>query len=202
MPSRPARLALTGAASAATGGRDPIDILVVGDSFSAGNGATDDQGVEQTYGPDGCRRSRVNWSEKYAAALRVGGQPVRLSPGPTVPGAAFPGPRTRGPLTSSRRAAGAATAGGPAVGAATASWRAAGAGTREAGTSQSRVAPPSPPGLAALSSDDRRCGGRHCAPVSRSQTSAQRHPNSPRSIRPGGHAGGLDARADVVGERR
>ncbi|MEO5652786.1 MAG: hypothetical protein ABIN79_08265 [Marmoricola sp.] len=94
MPSRLARLALTlaasamvtgllvapsaVAASAAVNGGDPIDILVLGDSYSAGNGATDDQGVEQTYGPDGCRRSRVNWSEKYAAALRAGGQPVRL----------------------------------------------------------------------------------------------------------------------------
>jgi lysophospholipase L1-like esterase len=66
------------AASAATGGGDPIDILVLGDSYSAGNGATDDQGVEQTYGPDGCRRSRVNWSEKYAAALRASGHSVRL----------------------------------------------------------------------------------------------------------------------------
>ena len=95
MPSRLNRLALTLAAStlltgllvapasvaasaAAVGGGDPIDILVLGDSYSAGNGATDDQGAEQTYGPDGCRRSRVNWSEKYAAALRAGGQPVRL----------------------------------------------------------------------------------------------------------------------------
>ena len=94
MPSRLARLALilttsalvggllvaptSMAASAATAGRDPIDILVLGDSYSAGNGATDDQGVEQTYGPDGCRRSRMNWSEKYAAALRASGQPVRL----------------------------------------------------------------------------------------------------------------------------
>ena len=94
MPSRLARLALTltasalvtgvlvapatVAASAATAVREPLDILVLGDSYSAGNGATDDQGVEQTYGPDGCRRSRVNWSEKYAAALRATGQPVRL----------------------------------------------------------------------------------------------------------------------------
>ncbi|CAN5450026.1 hypothetical protein BH10ACT10_BH10ACT10_07630 [soil metagenome] len=65
-------------ASAAGSGADPIDILVLGDSYSAGNGATYDQGAEQTYGPDGCRRSRVNWSEKYAAALRAGGRSVRL----------------------------------------------------------------------------------------------------------------------------
>lgn len=29
---------------------------------------TDDSGATQTYGPDGCFRSRVNWGEKYAAA--------------------------------------------------------------------------------------------------------------------------------------
>ena len=94
MSSRLVRLALTlttsalvagllvvptaGAASAAAAARAPIDILVLGDSYSAGNGATDDNGAEQTYGPDGCRRSRVNWSEKYAAALRAKGQPVNL----------------------------------------------------------------------------------------------------------------------------
>lgn len=59
-------------------GDQVLDILVLGDSYSAGNGATDDQGAVQTYGPDGCRRSRVNWSEKYAAALRQQGQQVRL----------------------------------------------------------------------------------------------------------------------------
>ena len=58
-----------------------LDVLVLGDSYAAGNGATDDQGVEQTYGPDGCRRSRVNWGEKYAAALAPG----RLSGGPGQP---------------------------------------------------------------------------------------------------------------------
>ena len=93
MPSRPARLALfltastvvagllvapTSVAASAATGKAPSDILVLGDSYSAGNGATDDRGAEQTYGPDGCRRSRVNWSEKYAAALRAAGQPVNL----------------------------------------------------------------------------------------------------------------------------
>ncbi|MCW2833122.1 MAG: hypothetical protein JWN68_1075 [Nocardioides sp.] len=104
MRSRPARLALTLAASglvsglvsgllvapsagaavqataatAAAVGDDTLDILVLGDSYSAGNGATDEKGAAQTYGPKGCFRSRVNWGEKYAAALRAGGQPVRL----------------------------------------------------------------------------------------------------------------------------
>ncbi len=58
---------------------DALDVLVLGDSYSAGNGATDDQGAEQTYGPDGCRRSQVNWGEKYAAALRQSGYQVRLT---------------------------------------------------------------------------------------------------------------------------
>ena len=94
MAPRPTRLAFALTASAlvagllaaptastaapAPGGDDTIDILVLGDSYSAGNGATDEQGAPQSYGPDGCRRSRVNWSEKYAAALRATGQPVRL----------------------------------------------------------------------------------------------------------------------------
>ena len=93
MAPRPARLALTllscvvvagllfaapQQAVAASSAPDPIDILVLGDSYSAGNGATDDQGAVQDYGPDGCRRSRVNWSEKYAATLRASGRPVRL----------------------------------------------------------------------------------------------------------------------------
>ena len=99
MRHSPARLALTLAAGALTTGAlvapapssalaappgaaaaddGVLDILVLGDSYAAGNGATDDQGAVQTYGPAGCRRSRVNWGEKYAAMLRAGGQPVRL----------------------------------------------------------------------------------------------------------------------------
>ncbi len=94
MTLRPARLALTltasvllagmliaptaGTAGALPSADDSIDILVLGDSYSAGNGATDEQGAVQGYGPDGCRRSSVNWGEKYAAALRASGQPVRL----------------------------------------------------------------------------------------------------------------------------
>jgi len=55
-----------------------LDVLVLGDSYAAGNGATDDLGAEQTYGPDGCLRSRVNWGEKYAATLRSAGYRVSL----------------------------------------------------------------------------------------------------------------------------
>lgn len=70
--------ALAAPPSAAAADDGVLDILVLGDSYAAGNGATDDQGAVQTYGPAGCRRSRVNWGEKYAAMLRAGGQPVRL----------------------------------------------------------------------------------------------------------------------------
>lgn len=108
MPARPTRLALTATASALVAAllvapsgpvtasdvpsstatnaassdraraEDTLDVLVLGDSYSAGNGATDDEGRPQTYGPDGCFRSRVNWGEKYAAALRAAGRDVRL----------------------------------------------------------------------------------------------------------------------------
>ena len=102
MPSRPARLAFSATASAlvaallvapapttaaatsstataaASAADDTLDILVLGDSYSAGNGAADDQGAAQLYGPEGCFRSRANWGERYAAALRAQGRSVRL----------------------------------------------------------------------------------------------------------------------------
>ena len=57
----------------------PLDIVLLGDSYSAGNGATNDAGEPETYGPAGCFRSRVNWAEKYAAALRAQGRTVTLA---------------------------------------------------------------------------------------------------------------------------
>lgn len=54
-------------------GPAPLDVLVVGDSYSAGNGASG-----ATYGPADCYRNTTTWSEKYAAALRAQGQPVDL----------------------------------------------------------------------------------------------------------------------------
>ena len=57
---------------------EPLDIVLLGDSYSAGNGATDDAGQAQTYGPTDCYRSRVNWTEKYAAALRAEGRTVTV----------------------------------------------------------------------------------------------------------------------------
>ena len=60
------------AAPAAPG--QPLDVLVIGDSYSAGNGATG-----ATYGPAGCYRNTTHWSERYAAGLRAQGLTVNLA---------------------------------------------------------------------------------------------------------------------------
>ena len=67
-----ASLAPAQAAPAAAG--QSLDVLVVGDSYSAGNGATG-----TTYGPAGCYRNTTHWSEKYAAGLRTQGYAVSLA---------------------------------------------------------------------------------------------------------------------------
>ncbi len=58
---------------------EPLDIVLLGDSYSAGNGATNDAGQAETYGPTNCYRSRVNWAERYATALREQGYTVNLA---------------------------------------------------------------------------------------------------------------------------
>lgn len=52
-------------AAAQEAGRTPLKVLLLGDSYSAGNGATDDAGDRTYYGPKGCYRSRDNWAERY-----------------------------------------------------------------------------------------------------------------------------------------
>ena len=67
--------ALVPAADAAPPGTgQSLDVLVVGDSYSAGNGATG-----TTYGPKDCYRNSTHWSEKYAAGLRTQGYTVALT---------------------------------------------------------------------------------------------------------------------------
>lgn len=51
-----------------------IDVLVVGDSYSAGNGASG-----TTYGPSGCYRNTTSWAERYAAGLRARGHTVSVA---------------------------------------------------------------------------------------------------------------------------
>ncbi len=45
----------------------PYEVVLVGDSYSAGNGAA------HYYGPDGCYRSHANWAEKYMSWLNQSG---------------------------------------------------------------------------------------------------------------------------------
>ncbi|WP_323791095.1 hypothetical protein [Nocardioides sp.] len=58
---------------------EPLDIVLLGDSYSAGNGATNEAGQAETYGPTNCYRSKVNWAEKYAVAIRAKGIEVNLA---------------------------------------------------------------------------------------------------------------------------
>ena len=51
---------------------DRVDIVVLGDSYSSGNGAG------AYYGPQGCYRSAAGWAEHYARALRSAGMDVAL----------------------------------------------------------------------------------------------------------------------------
>lgn len=52
-------------ADAQVAGRTPLKVVLLGDSYSAGNGATDDAGNRDYYGPKDCYRSRSNWAERY-----------------------------------------------------------------------------------------------------------------------------------------
>jgi hypothetical protein len=55
-----------------------MKIVLVGDSYSAGNGARDSSGDRDYYGPGGCYRSHSNWAEKYAHSLRDAGYNITL----------------------------------------------------------------------------------------------------------------------------
>jgi lysophospholipase L1-like esterase len=50
----------------------PVKIIVLGDSYAAGNGAG------FYYGPQGCYRSQTGWVEQYAGGLRAAGYQVTL----------------------------------------------------------------------------------------------------------------------------
>lgn len=64
------------AAQAADTTAKPLKIILVGDSYSAGNGARDANGDRDYYGPSGCYRSRSNWAEQYVAGLGAKGYNV------------------------------------------------------------------------------------------------------------------------------
>lgn len=65
--------------SAAPGDPTPpqtLKVVLLGDSYSAGNGARDANGDRDYYGPEGCYRSRSNWAEKYVDTLQASGYSV------------------------------------------------------------------------------------------------------------------------------
>lgn len=57
-------VAVAGPAEGQVGLHGPLKVVLIGDSYSAGNGAG------SYYGPRGCYRSRTNWAERYVAELR------------------------------------------------------------------------------------------------------------------------------------
>lgn len=50
--------------------RQPLKVVLLGDSYTAGNGARDVDGDRDYYGPAGCYRSGSNWGEQYVDSLR------------------------------------------------------------------------------------------------------------------------------------
>lgn len=67
-----------GAPAAAADSTRPLHVLLLGDSYSAGNGARTAGGDRDYRGIKGCYRSPENWATKYVDWLRATGQPVRF----------------------------------------------------------------------------------------------------------------------------
>src|SRR5680860_656753 len=62
----------------APGGAQPLTVLLMGDSYTAGNGARDDAGEPAYYGPERCMRSTNTWGEQYANIMENNGYAVTL----------------------------------------------------------------------------------------------------------------------------
>lgn len=56
----------------------PLTVLLMGDSYTAGNGARTDAGERAYYGPDKCMRSTATWGEQYGHMLEARGYAVTL----------------------------------------------------------------------------------------------------------------------------
>ncbi len=55
---------------------NPLKVVLLGDSYSAGNGAVDAEGGRNYYGPSGCYRSPTNWAGQYTDWLGTQGYNV------------------------------------------------------------------------------------------------------------------------------
>lgn len=54
-------------------GAQPLKVVLLGDSYSAGNGARDTNGASHFFGPEGCFRSRDGWAQQYVDHLSATG---------------------------------------------------------------------------------------------------------------------------------
>lgn len=57
-------------------GPGPLKVVLIGDSYAAGNGARDADGDRNYEGPKGCYRSPTNWASQYVGHLEGGGYDV------------------------------------------------------------------------------------------------------------------------------
>lgn len=55
----------------------PLKVVLLGDSYSAGNGARDASGDPDVYGPRGCNRSRSNWRSNTSTICAPAATPSR-----------------------------------------------------------------------------------------------------------------------------
>ena len=62
----------------APGDVKPLTVLLMGDSYTAGNGARDDAGEPAYYGPERCMRSTNTWGEQYARIMESNGYAITL----------------------------------------------------------------------------------------------------------------------------
>lgn len=56
----------------------PLTVLLMGDSYTSGNGARDEAGNAVYYGPERCLRSANTWAEQYARIMEDNGYAVTL----------------------------------------------------------------------------------------------------------------------------
>nr|WP_130511756.1 PKD domain-containing protein [Krasilnikovia cinnamomea] len=56
----------------------PLNVLLLGDSYSAGNGSRDSGDNRTYFGAEGCYRSYTNWSSQYVNRLNAAGTPATL----------------------------------------------------------------------------------------------------------------------------
>lgn len=64
------------ATPAAAAGKPALNVVVLGDSYSAGNGARNESGDRAYYGPSGCYRSDYSWNGQFVEALESSFDPI------------------------------------------------------------------------------------------------------------------------------